>query len=255
MTDPRTLSPLNLIPERIIQDLWGLGFTIIPRPRDPYSAADSLAPLGMAYQWCEASAEKNYGWKPVPASRHPGLFAPYGYTGNIEFDGLWLMEKTAAEVKEYHDYAHAKARQNVDNWFLRQAVSGFIGGVTMLEEGSGGERKTDIREIGDKTLENATKIPGELTPYIGQIFEERDRLWSNAGSWWGRQEAEEYQEYRRIFAEHPELTRGQIMNAVLTPIAIENIRKEVATEGANHEQSTNSDGTEAQAGTPAKAEG
>jgi hypothetical protein len=253
MADPRMLSPLNLIPERIIQDLWGIGFTIVPRtgslPPDP------VAPLGVAYQW--NATPKADGWVPVPASRHPGLFAPYGYVGDIEVNGLYLMERPKAEVDAFHADAHAKARENVDNWFQRQAVSGFIGSVTVLEEGSGGERKTDIREVGDKTLENATKIPRELTPYIGQIFEERDRLWSNAGSWWGRQEAEEYQEYRHIFAEHPEWTRGQIMNAVLTPIAIENIRKEVATEGANHEQSTDSDGTsgKAQAGTPAKAEG
>jgi hypothetical protein len=252
MADPRTLSPLNLIPERIIQDLWGIGFTIVPRtgslPPDP------VAPHGMAYQW--NGIPKADGWIPVPASRHPGQFAPYGYVGDIEFGGLYLMERPKAEVDAFHADAHAKARENVDNWFQRQAVSGFIGGVTVLEEGSGGERKTDIREIGDKTLENFTQIARELAPYAAEIFKERDRLWQEAHTWWDvRHVTPEYQLYRELTVKHPEWTRGQVMNAVLTPIAIENIREKLATEGANHEQSTNSDGTEAQAGTPAKAEG
>ena len=230
-------TPSDIIPAQLIQDLWGIGFTITKRTWLVHDLANGLAPLGMSYAWRDDP--KNPNWKCVLASRHPGLFAPYGYRGDIEVNGLWLMERPKAEVDAFHAASHAKARQNVDDWFQRQAGVGFTGGVTVLSEGSQG-RSADIREVGNKTLENATKIPRELTPHIGQIFEERDRLWSIADQWWGRQETEEYRQYRDLFAQHPDWTRGQLMNAVLTPIAIENIRTRLATEGAQHEQSTES---------------
>ena len=81
-------------------------------------------------------------------------------------------------------------------------------------------------------------------PYIAQIFEERDRLWEIAGKWWGKP-SPEYQRYTELAAQHPDLTRGQIMNAVLTPIAIENIRKRLATEGAQHDQTADSNAGQA----------
>ena len=234
-------NPLSVIRGDQLQDLWSIGFTIIPRASSDriFDVANGLAPRGMAYEWHVNPKVK--GWECVPASRHPGLFAPYGYEDVITAHGLYLVERPKAEVDAFHDDAHAKAHAHVDNWFQRQAASGFTGGVTVLSEGSGGEcaRTSDIREIGDKTIEDATPIPRELMPYINFIFQERDVLWSQSEKWWDKT-TPEYQRYTEIAERHPQWTRGQIMNAVLTPIAIENIRKRRASEGAQHDQSTES---------------
>lgn len=231
-----TPHPCDVISEQALQDLWGIGFTIVPRvaPDKVFDVAADLAPAGMSYQW---GFNPDKAWKPVPASRHPGMFAPYGYSGHIEVGGLCLMERPKAEVDAFHAEAHRKARQNVTDWHDRVAAQGFIGGVTVLQEGSAG-RSADIREIGEKTLESVTKIPRDLTPYIAEIFAERDRLWSNSGTWWGDFSSPEYKHYLQVEMMHTDWTRGQLMNAVLTPIAIENIRKKL--EGTAHDQSASS---------------
>jgi len=224
-------SPRKVLSDQSIQDLWGIGFTIVPRVDSAkvYDLAAGAAPAGMVYQWNDGSTVN--GWKNVPASRHPGMFAPYCVTGDIEVSGLWLMERPKAEVDAFHTAAHAKALQNVDDWYERTAALGFTGSVTVLSEGS-----DIVREIGTKTIEDATKIPRELTPYIGQIFAMRDELWKTADRWWGKP-TPEYEEYERLAAANPEWSRGQIMNAVLTSIAIENTRKWL-NERAQHDKST-----------------
>jgi hypothetical protein len=234
-----TAYPRCAASEVMIQALWGMGLTIVPRaPADKvFDLANGLAPRGMTYQWNDDRQAK--GWECVPAERHPGLFAPWGHIGPIEVNRLWLMERPKAEVDAFHAEAHRKARQNVDDWYSNVVVDGFTGGVTILMEGSGG-RSSDIREVGDKTLEDATKIPRELTPYIGQIFEVRDRLWESSDQWWGKP-TPEFSRYTELAQENPEWTRGQLMNAVLTPIAIEQTRKYyLATEGTQHDESTGS---------------
>lgn len=233
---PRIAAYTEIPPAWIVQELWGLGLTVIPRvPAEKvFDLANGLAPAGMAYQWEDGP---RVGWKFVPASRHPGLFMPYGHVGDIEVNGLWLSERPKAEVDAFHDETRRKARQNVADWYDRAGAQGFTGGVTVLTDGSGG-RSSDIREIGLKTIEDATKIPMELMPYVSKIFAERDRLWADAGEWWGKLTPENLC-YAKLSGLHPEWTRGQLMNAVLTPIAIENIRKRL--EGTEHDQSTNSE--------------
>jgi hypothetical protein len=89
-----------------------------------------IIPDGMRYNWKTLSVlgapqSRRYGrfqatgWEPVPASRHPGLFTPKGYEGDIEYDGLVLMEKSedacqAAEAREFskaRDQVKAKEQQ------------------------------------------------------------------------------------------------------------------------------------------------
>lgn len=232
------MTPLMLHRYRdMIQELWGIGLTVVPRAvnEKAFDLADGLAPPGMAYQWC--ANQKLDGWSAVPASRHPGLFAPYGYTGDIEINGCWLMERPQAEVDAFHANAYTKVRQNVDDWLARTGAMGFTGGVTVLQEGSGDVRNADVREIGDKTTENVTQIPPELMPHISRIFRIRDSLWESSDRWWGKP-TPEYAKYTELAAANPTWMRGQIMNAVLTPIAIEQTRTYLATEGAQHEQRT-----------------
>ena len=83
-----------------------------------------LVPDGMRYNWKTASVfgqaqARRYGryqatgWEPVPASRHPGLFTPKGYEGDIEYDGLILMEKPEELCRQTEAREFQKARQQV----------------------------------------------------------------------------------------------------------------------------------------------
>lgn len=230
-------------PAWIVQELWGLGLTIIPRAKveKVFDLAKDLAPAGMAYQWNEHlnAAAKVVGWKCIPASRHPGLFMPYGYTGDIEVNGLWLMERSKAEVDSFHAEAHVKARQNVDDWMGRQAQAGFTGGVTMLSEGSDSQ-SAEVSDIGGGET-NRTKIPKDMYGYLPSLMLERDVI---------------FNDLRASYSVPDTLTPTDIigLRVIALDQAIENIRKKIATERAQHEQSTNSsgDGTadQAQAGTP-----
>src|SRR5258707_7627575 len=83
-----------------------------------------LVPDGMRYNWKTYSVygqqqARRYGryqatgWEPVPASRHPGLFTPRGYEGDIEYDGLILMEKPEELCRQTEAREFQKARQQV----------------------------------------------------------------------------------------------------------------------------------------------
>jgi hypothetical protein len=83
-----------------------------------------IIPDGMRYNWKTLSVlgqpqTRRYGrfqmtgWTPVPASRHPGMFTPKGYEGEIEYDGLILMEKSEEECQRVEAREYAKARSQV----------------------------------------------------------------------------------------------------------------------------------------------
>lgn len=71
---------------------------------DKFAFDRSIIPSGWTYEW-KTRTVKNWewidhqvelaanGWEPVPAERHPGVFMPAGYTGNIERGGMVLMER------------------------------------------------------------------------------------------------------------------------------------------------------------------
>jgi len=83
-----------------------------------------IIPDGMRYNWKTLSVlgqqqARRYGryqatgWEPVPASRHPGLFTPKGYDGDIEYDGLVLMEKPEEMCRQTEAREFQKARAQV----------------------------------------------------------------------------------------------------------------------------------------------
>src|SRR6267142_5671283 len=100
----------EIISRDIIDDLWGAGYTILPRRRhaDPFHVPVEMVPQGRSYQWMHLIHDKfhfigsrgdySLGWSPVPASRHDGYFLPAGYIGDIEVNGLGLFEKPKFEV-------------------------------------------------------------------------------------------------------------------------------------------------------------
>jgi hypothetical protein len=83
-----------------------------------------IVPEGMRYNWKTLSVlgqpqSRRYGrfqmtgWTPVPASRHPGMFTPAGFEGEIEYDGLILMEKPEEACLETEAREFRKAREQV----------------------------------------------------------------------------------------------------------------------------------------------
>ena len=83
-----------------------------------------IIPDGMRYNWKTMSVlgqqqsrrfgrYQATGWEPVPASRHPGLFTPRGFEGEIEYDGLILMEKPEEMYLMTEEREFRKAREQV----------------------------------------------------------------------------------------------------------------------------------------------
>jgi hypothetical protein len=163
----------EVVTRDVIDDLWGAGYTILPRRRhvDPFFVEPELIPQGRSYQWMHLVHDKFHyehgGWASVPASRHDGYFMPAGHVGDIEVNGLGLFEKPKFEVERDQAEHVAKAKKLVTDWVDK----------------TGGQFSGEISVNGDKTVigntqtvESATPIPRKMIPYITQIFEERDRL-------------------------------------------------------------------------------
>ena len=98
------------------------------------------APAGWSYQWNAITAinkELNEihkgmvvdmyenGWRPVPASRYPGVYTPAGYEGAIVVKGMRLEERpeslTKEALKEDEHRAKAQLRDQTDSLRLTQS--------------------------------------------------------------------------------------------------------------------------------------
>lgn len=98
------------------------------------------APAGYTYQWNSITAINKElseihqgmavdmfenGWRPVPASRHPGVWTPPGYEGAILVKGMRLEERPLQLTQEAarEDEAHAKSqlRDQTDSLRLTQS--------------------------------------------------------------------------------------------------------------------------------------
>lgn len=98
-------------------------------------------PEDMSYQWVVDSVLgqpmpqrrgrfERRGWRPVPASRHDGMFMPKGYQGEINVDGLVLMERPKIYTREARKKDAMRAAEQV---YMREAAlrGGDLGpGVT-----------------------------------------------------------------------------------------------------------------------------
>lgn len=91
---------------------------------DPYYIDPRIIPQDWTYEWKTKSVYGEIktshmvglmenGWTAVPSERHEGLFMPPGYRGDIERDGLVLMERPKELTEEARYEEVAAARQNV----------------------------------------------------------------------------------------------------------------------------------------------
>jgi hypothetical protein len=168
-TDPKSFP--NSVRDAV-QELWGMGYAVVPL-LSLTELLDLPKPrTGMSYQWHDKPTLD--GWKAVPCSRHPGLFAPLGSSDDICVHHLYLLERPKAETDAALQAARDKAKKNVDDWFGRQADHGLSGTVTVLGE-SGSHRTAEVTEIGERQSLR-TKVPPEMFEHLAELLRERDRL-------------------------------------------------------------------------------
>lgn len=207
----------DIINREIIDDLWGAGYTILPRNRnpDPFNVPPEIIPQGRAYQWMHLVHDKAWimnGWAAVSASRHDGYFMPAGFVGDIEVNGLGLFEKPKFEVEADKAAQTAAAHKQVDDW--KERWGGQFSGETVVS----GERT----EIGPtKTIEDTTKIPRDMVPYIAQIFEERDRLAKHHLDDVELERGTIGKAFRLVMNANPSAEKWPTLHAILLPITEE----------------------------------
>ena len=158
---------------------------------------------------------------------------PFGHKGDIEVGGLGLFEKSKYEVDLELGENTKAAHKLVSDWAEKAAENQFSGVVNIggIETPVGDDTWPIYASSKSKTLETTVKIPKDMTPYMGQIFAERDRLKEEmvlpdrtlkpgaladkfydavdkdkAAPWW------------------------PTLHAILLPIAIENVRKQITKE-------------------------
>jgi hypothetical protein len=236
------MKPVREIVNRdVIEDLWGCGYTILPRFRhpDPFYLSPEMVPQGRSYQWMHLVEDKIWignGWAAVPANRHDGYFMPAGHIGDIEVNGLGLFEKPKFEVDRERVGQVAAAEKLVTDWQDKwgDQFSGSVTVGTQTELGNLDSVKTT--EIGrSKSIEDTTKIPRDMVPYIGRIFEERDRLQHLAqnaidDNVRGEETGAIQDEYYARMDLVPDQPKWPALNAAILPIAIGNVRKRITEE-------------------------
>lgn len=240
MTDSdtqRRAHPLDYISSDAVQDLWGIGYTIIRRHQhpDPFHVPAEVIPQGRSYQWMHLVEDKTWidrGWAAVPTSRHDGMFMPFGTTGAIEVSGLGLFEKSKFEVDADRAQQIDAAHKLVDDWKEKWGGQ-FFGDVSV-----GGER-TPVGET--KSIENTTAIPRDMVPYIAQIFIERDYLGkcyaddckSGEPAWSSVTISEIAAKMDVAMKADATGPKWPTLNAIILPYAIANVRSRIKQEASN----------------------
>ncbi len=178
----------EVVSREIIDDLWGAGYTILPRKRhpDPFFVPPEMVPATRSYQWWHLVHDRGFfggtsGWSAVPASRHDGYFMPAGHVGDIEVSGLGLFEKPKFEVDAERRQQPSAVEKQVTDWIDKNAAFGISGSVSFGDQtatvGDPNEAKKFAPFVTDaKTVETTVKIPKDMLAYVPQIFEERDKL-------------------------------------------------------------------------------
>jgi hypothetical protein len=138
----------------------------IDEDEDRLKVPKELIPDGMSYQWITDSIFgqgqpqrrarfERKGWMPVPAERHDGMWMPKGYQGEINVDGLVLMERPAEYTKMAHDHDKRKAREQV--WIKEQQLRGGDVNVTLDGKHKTAVASNKIR----KSYEPLLQVPDE----------------------------------------------------------------------------------------------
>jgi hypothetical protein len=91
---------------------------------DRLKVPSEVIPEGWSYQWVTDSVLgqpmpqrrarfERRGWRPVPAERHDGMFMPLGFKGEINVDGVVLMERPEEYTRQARKKDAMKAAEQV----------------------------------------------------------------------------------------------------------------------------------------------
>jgi hypothetical protein len=237
MTEERpTPHPFDYVTRDQVQDLWGIGYTIVKRSRniDPFHVPAEMIPQGRAYQWWHLVQDKMHftgsNWAPVPASRHDGYFMPFGTVGSIEVGGLGLFEKSKHEVDAAKAAQVKAAHMQVSDWAAQAAKDGISGSVSFGGIGMEvGEGEKVFKNTAAKTIETMIRVPKDIIPHMMAVFEERDRLYAElekavSSGFPNQGQIHILSQYHAALEEDPDLPKGPTFNALLMPHAVENVR-------------------------------
>lgn len=172
-------------PAREASEVLGRNGEVLTRKRtgalDPFHVPPDMIPEGWAYQWntvsvmgstdaCMSVSNSMYenGWRPVPASRHPGKFVPFGKSGDIVRDGQRLEERPAILSQQASAEDVRMAKQLIsdrnDSLKLSGVKNAMPDGFAMSNRyrGTGGSIKMDIdRALDIEPPSHQLAEPGE----------------------------------------------------------------------------------------------
>jgi hypothetical protein len=174
----------------------------------------------------------------VSCEDYPGLFAPFGYQGFVEIGKLGLIECPQHRVEAAKQAQAAAAHKLVYDWREKWGAA-YEGQVTVGTQTELDKLDTvQTTKIGaTKTIEDTTKIPRDMVPYIAQIFEERDRLaQAHVDSMKTRGHGYSH-EWASWMEDHPDDPQWPTLNRVLLPTAIDIVRKRITEEATSGEAS------------------
>lgn len=115
------------VPGRQRASVEGRGGELLTRRRtqlgDTYSINERDVPTGWSYQWNPVTVLNKQvegslvmhenGWRPVPASRHPGRWTPDDFKGAIVVDGLRLEERPMSLTIEAQEDDRRRAKMQI----------------------------------------------------------------------------------------------------------------------------------------------
>lgn len=127
---------------------------------DNFDVPENEIPAGWTYQWNTVAVLNRKleeieqgdlrmhenGWRPVPASRHPGRWTPVGYEGSIIIDGLRLEERpeSLTQWAQEEDVARGRALVRDRTDALRLTQKSLPGAQVAANRGQAGGMKMDI---------------------------------------------------------------------------------------------------------------
>jgi hypothetical protein len=131
---------------------------------DPLDVPKNEIPAGWDYQWNPVTVLNKginevlqgdllmyqNGWRPVPASRHPGRWTPVGFEGEIVHQGLRLEERPMSLSQEAREedekIARAQVRDRTDA--LKMTQKSLPGANVSRKRGQAGGLKIDFSDDG-----------------------------------------------------------------------------------------------------------
>lgn len=153
----------NKIYTRSGREISGIRYT---GNEDRFAFDRGIIPDGWDYQW-KTKTVKNWewtdhlvelaanGWEPVPAERHPGVFMPEGYTGNVERGGMILMER---DMRLSAQARAMERRAAAEQLGVSRSMAGLMG--RQMPGGSG------ILDFEHPAAQNATGVRVDRQPRV-----------------------------------------------------------------------------------------